>query len=246
MAQRKISLNCDMGESFGAWQMGNDAKAIAVVDMVNVACGYHAGDPMVMSQTVALALQHDVEIGAHASYPDLQGFGRRHISLSAEEITQMIIYQVGALKAICESQNSQLRYVKPHGALYHDMMQDLAIFESVVDAVSCFNLPLMVLARADNQTLLDIADHYELPLLFEAYADRSYLANGELAPKTMHNAVLSDGDDILNQVYQLVHYGRVKTLDGGYLNLEADTLCVHGDNPHAIELIHKIRRILEA
>ncbi len=245
MAQRKISLNCDMGESFGAWTMGNDSKAMPVIDMANIACGFHASDPMVMSHTVALALQHDVEIGAHPSYPDLQGFGRRHMRLAAEEITQLIIYQVGALKAICESQNTELRYVKPHGALYNDMMRDMSVFESVADAVSCFNIPLMVLAQPDNQPLLDIADRYELPLLFEAFADRAYLENGELAPRSMPGAVLKDEDDILNQVYQLVHFGKVKTLDGAQLAIEADTICVHGDNLHAIDMIHRIRRVLE-
>ncbi len=244
MARRKISLNCDMGESYGAWVMGNDSTAMPFIDMANIACGFHASDPMIMSHTVALALKHDVKIGAHPSYPDLQGFGRRHMQLSAEEITQMIIYQVGALKAICESQNTELSYVKPHGALYNDMMKDMEVFESVVDAVSCFNIPLMVLAKPDNQPLLDIADHYELPLLFEAFADRAYLQTGELAPRTRPGAVLTNEDDILNQVYQLAHVGKITTLDGNHLEVEADTLCVHGDNPHAIDLIQRIRRVL--
>ena len=245
MAKRAILLNCDMGESFGAWSMGNDTLVMPHVDMANIACGYHASDPTIMAHTVALAVRHNVKIGAHPSYPDLQGFGRRSLAMSPEEVTAMIIYQVGALKALCEAHNTELSYVKPHGALYNDMLKDLSLFDAVADAVSCFNVPLMTLAVLDNQPLLDIADRYELPLLFEAFADRRYLANGTLAPRTLPDAVITNAEDIISQVRQITQYGKVRTIEGYAIDIEADTLCVHGDNLAAIDIIKKIRTSME-
>ncbi|MEH0740903.1 5-oxoprolinase subunit PxpA [Vibrio cholerae] len=245
MAKRAILLNCDMGESFGAWSMGNDTLVMPHVDMANIACGYHASDPTIMSHTVALAVRHNVKIGAHPSYPDLQGFGRRSLAMSPEEVTAMIIYQVGALKALCEAHNTELCYVKPHGALYNDMLKDLSLFDAVADAVCCFNVPLMTLAVLDNQPLLDIADRYELPLLFEAFADRRYLANGTLAPRTLPDAVITNAEDIISQVRQITQYGKVRTIEGYAIDIEADTLCVHGDNLAAIDIIKQIRTSME-
>jgi len=171
--------------------------------MANIACGFHASDPHVMSRTIELAIQFDVMIGAHPGYPDLQGFGRRSMSFSEEEICELLIYQIGALKALCESKNAEISYVKPHGALYNDMMRDKSVFRAVVDAVSCFNVPLMILASGNNQDYLDIADAYDVPLLFEAFADRTYLANGMLTPRGQANAVLTNEEAIINQIKQL-------------------------------------------
>ncbi len=246
MKKRAITLNCDMGESFGIWRMGNDESVMPWVDMANIACGFHASDPHVMSRTIDLAIQHDVQIGAHPSYPDIQGFGRRSMSFSEEEICELLIYQIGALKALCESKNAEISYVKPHGALYNDMMANEHIFRAVADAVSCFNVPLMILASDNNQRYLDIADNYDVPLLFEAFADRTYLANGKLTPRTMPNAVLQSEEAILSQVKQIADYGKVTSSDGFVVEIEADTICVHGDNEAAIELIAKIRSLLEA
>lgn len=245
MSKRTIQLNCDMGESFGVWTMGADEEVMPWIDMANIACGFHASDPHVMSRTIDLALEHEVMIGAHPSYPDLQGFGRRSLAMNEQEVSEIILYQVGALKALCESKNGQLSYVKPHGALYNDMMSDPSIFRAVVDAVSCFNLPLMVLASANNQNYLDIADRFDVPLLFEAFADRTYLANGKLTPRSQPNAVLSSEEAILNQVRQIARYGKVTSSDGFVIPIEADTLCVHGDNPNAVSLIARIRAALD-
>ncbi|MCG6343569.1 5-oxoprolinase subunit PxpA [Vibrio fluvialis] len=245
MTTRTIKLNCDMGESFGAWKMGADDLVMPYVDMANIACGFHASDPHVMSKTIDMALQHDVMIGAHPGYPDLQGFGRRSMAFSDEEICEILIYQIGALKALCESKNAELSYVKPHGALYNDMMRDKEIFRAVVDAVSVFNVPLMILASSNNQDYLDIADSYDVPLLFEAFADRTYLANGSLTPRSMPNAVVKTEDAILSQVQQIAKYGKVTSADGFVIPIEADTLCVHGDNDEAIALIAKIRDQLD-
>ncbi len=243
--KRTITLNCDMGESFGNWKMGNDELVMPWIDMANIACGFHASDPHVMSRTIDYAIQHDVQIGAHPGYPDLQGFGRRSMSFTEEELCELIIYQVGALKALCESKNTEVSYVKPHGALYHDMMNNKDVFRAVVDAVSCFNLPLMILASSNNQEYLDIADRYDVPLLFEAFADRTYLANGKLTPRDRPNAVLKTEESIISQVRQIAEYGKITSSDGVVVAIEADTLCVHGDNAEAIELIAKIRAQLE-
>lgn len=245
MIKRSVSLNCDMGESFGSWSMGNDPAVMPYIDMANIACGFHASDPKIMSDTIKLAIKHNVEIGAHPSYPDLQGFGRRSIPLPTEEITTMLIYQIGAIKGLCESHNAELSYVKPHGALYNDMQTDMAIFEAVVDAVSSFNLPLMTLAITDNQRLLDIADKYDVPLLFEAFSDRRYQANGQLAPRSLPNAVITNEEEILDQVQQIVQYGKVRTIDGFSIALDADTICVHGDNEKSIAIIDKIRTLIK-
>lgn len=244
--KRTITLNCDMGESFGHWRMGNDEMVMPWVDMANIACGFHASDPHVMSRTIDYAIQHDVQIGAHPGYPDLQGFGRRSMSFSEEQICEILIYQIGALKALCESKNTEVTYVKPHGALYNDMMKNEDVFRAVTDAVSCFNIPLMILASGNNQRYLDIADSYDVPLLFEAFADRTYLSNGLLTPRSSPNAVLTSEDAILSQIKQIAEYGKVSTSDGAIIPIEADTICVHGDNEAAIELIAKIRAQLDA
>lgn len=246
MKKRTITLNCDMGESFGHWRMGNDEMVMPWVDMANIACGFHASDPHVMSRTIDYAIQHDVQIGAHPGYPDLQGFGRRSMSFSEEEICEILIYQIGALKALCESKNTEVTYVKPHGALYNDMMKNEDVFRAVTDAVSCFNIPLMILASGNNQRYLDIADSYDVPLLFEAFADRTYLSNGLLTPRSSPNAVLTSEDAILSQIKQIAEYGKVSASDGAIIPIEADTICVHGDNEAAIELIAKIRAQLDA
>ncbi|EEX94015.1 LamB/YcsF family protein [Vibrio orientalis CIP 102891 = ATCC 33934] len=246
MSKSTTYLNCDMGESYGSWEMGNDPAVMPHIDMANIACGFHAADPIIMNNTIRLAVAHDVKIGAHPSYPDLQGFGRRSIPMSAEEITAMIIYQVGALKALCESHNTEVTYIKPHGALYNDMQTDLTVFEAVVDAVASFELPLMTLAITDNQALLDIADSYNVPLLFEAFADRRYQANGLLAPRSIPDAVIHNRDDLLSQVQQIIRYKKVRTIDGFLIPLEADTICVHGDNEESISMIQAIRTLIKA
>lgn len=245
MKRNSISLNCDMGESYGHWKIGNDEKVMPFIDQSSIACGFHASDPIVMINTIKLALKHGVQIGAHPSYPDLQGFGRRSIPLSTEEITNMVIYQVGALKSLCESVNAEISYIKPHGALYNDMLINIQIFEAVVDAVSCFNVPLMMLAINDKQEWLDIADNYDVPLLFEAFADRRYLASGQLSPRNMPGSVMTNESEILDQVTLIARYGKVRTLDGYTISLEADTLCVHGDNQEAVNLIEKIQQTVK-
>lgn len=242
----KVLLNCDMGESYGSWTMGDDEAVMEWVDMANVACGFHASDPHVMSKTIKLANHYNTKVGAHPGYQDLVGFGRRSIPHSMREITELVCYQVGALKALCQHHGSQLHYVKPHGALYNDMMANTQIFNAVSEAVSGFGIPLMILSTANNQKFLDIADNYDLPLLLEAFADRAYLNNGQLAPRSLSGSVYTHQDDIYNQVMQIVNYGSVTTIEGERLEIEADTICVHGDNPQSIALIKRISQDINA
>ncbi|KLV08891.1 hypothetical protein ABT56_01360 [Photobacterium aquae] len=244
-----MKLNCDMGESFGSWEMGNDAAAMPWIDMANVACGFHASDPSHMAKTVELALVHGVEIGAHPGYDDKQGFGRRHIPHTSQEITQLVAYQVGALDAICRLYGATLNYVKPHGALYNDMMADPSVYEAILSAVSLLNmqrpssLSLMILARTDNRQYIAQAAKYAVPLLFEAFADRAYQSTGLLVPRSQAGSVYHDTERIRQQVAELAG-GWVTTIDNQCLKLYADTVCVHGDNEESVMLVKQLHEDL--
>lgn len=245
---KKITLNADVGESFGAWTMGLDAEVIPHVDLVNIACGFHASDPDTMRTTVQLAQQHGVGIGAHPAYPDLVGFGRRSMACSPAEIENMLLYQLGALAAICRAENTQLSHVKPHGALYNDIAQDSHKLEAVMRAVALFDvrLPLMILARSDNSAAESIAQHYGITLWFEAFADRAYQDNGLLTPRTHALAVYHQPEQILQQVTRLAQGCALTSVTGGEVLIQANTICVHGDNPQSIALIKHIKqRILQ-
>lgn len=236
----KLKLNCDMGESFGQWNMGQDEHIMPYVHMANIACGFHASDPDMMAKTIQLAQQHNVSIGAHPSYQDLLGFGRRSITHTPEQISHLVCYQVGALQNLASFYDAQIDYIKPHGALYNDMMDNLEIFEAIVQAAMPTGLPLMVLAKADNTEYLDIADEYNVPLLFEAFADRSYKDDGSLVSRQSPNALHRKSEDIFYQAMQLANFGTVTTVKGNTIEIQADTLCVHGDNEESIATIKRI------
>ncbi len=244
----RILLNCDMGESFGAWQMGDDAHAMPLIDQANLACGFHAGDPLTIQRSVALAVRHGVSIGAHPGYPDLQGFGRRHLTCSAEEVQAQVLYQLGALEAFCRAAGTQLAYVKPHGALYHDLLRSDELFNAVLAACGSFRpgLPLMVLALVDNQREQRLAAAAGVPLLFEAFADRAYQADGQLAPRRVEGAVYHDSEQILAQALAIAGGQAFADLDGQPLQLRADSLCVHGDNPESLAVLRRLRALLDA
>ncbi|WXL25053.1 5-oxoprolinase subunit PxpA [Ectopseudomonas mendocina] len=245
---KKILLNCDMGESFGAWKMGDDALAMPLVDQANLACGYHAGDPLTMQRSVALAVKHGASIGAHPAYPDLQGFGRRHISCSPEEVTALVLYQLGALEAFCKAAGTQVAYVKPHGALYNDLVRDDALFNAVLAACRAFRqgLPLMVLALADNRREQQLAEAAGVPLLFEAFADRAYLPDGQLAPRRLEGAVHKDSQRILEQALLIAQGAPFVDINGNPLQLHADSLCVHGDNAESLAVLRRLRASLDS
>ncbi|MCC5856308.1 MAG: 5-oxoprolinase subunit PxpA [Idiomarina sp.] len=239
----RLLLNADLGESFGAWQMGADAQVMPLIDCANIATGFHASDPVTMRRTVALAVKHKVQIGAHPAYPDKEGFGRRAMQCSPEEITAMLLFQLGALHAMCLAEGGQLAYVKPHGALYHDMMRNPKVFDAILDALQAWNtdLPLVVLATAEIAALQERAQRRGISLWPEAFADRAYLASGQLVPRDQPGAVLVTKAAILAQVDTLATTGQVVTQDGPRIQVPAVTLCVHGDNDEAVALIADIR-----
>jgi UPF0271 protein len=241
-----IKLNCDLGESFGAWQMGLDAQVMPLIDQANVACGFHAGDPTVLVNTLKQAKQHQVQIGAHPSYDDKQGFGRRSVKMNADELKHLLWYQIAAVDGVAKSLGLELSYVKPHGALYNDMMASPALLDTVMQAVASYHKPLklMLLATASATEHKLLAKGYQLELLFEAFADRRYKNDGSLTPRSQAGSVL-DHQAALAQVQQLLQSGTVQSDTGRSVAISADTLCVHGDNPAAVALVQSIRQLLD-
>ncbi|MGQ8363843.1 5-oxoprolinase subunit PxpA [Glaciecola sp. 1036] len=240
-----MKLNADLGESYGNWQHNHDADIMPYIDMANVACGYHAGDALTMQKTIELAKLYGVVIGAHPSYPDLQGFGRRSMRIPAQELGAMLHAQLATLDGMAKCQQTQIGYVKPHGALYNDMMRNLDIFEDVVAAMASFyvRLPLMIQALADREPYQEIANKYQIELLFEAFADRRYTDRGFLQARSFPNSVLNN-EQTLEQAVMLITEGQVLTDAGTHIMLKADTICVHGDNPEALSVVQKIRQML--
>ena len=239
-------INCDMGESFGSWTMGQDVLIMQYIDMANIACGMHASDPTVMKKTVQLAIKHNVKIGAHPGYPDLQGFGRRHIAMSPEELESYIIYQLGALQGICISEGTEISYVKPHGALYNDMMRDDDIFNTLLTSIAKYNpaLPLMIMAVPDKQRYIEMANKLGITLIFEAFIDRTYQSNGRLTPRSADFSVFETLNEMLIQANNLLSHRKVISPDGDSISIEADTLCIHGDGKLALELAKALRQRL--
>ncbi|PAU80564.1 hypothetical protein CK501_09025 [Halovibrio salipaludis] len=241
-----LLLNADMGESFGPWRMGWDEALMAVVDLANVACGFHASDQDHMRKTVRLAAEHGVTVGAHPGYPDLVGFGRRSLRCSADEVQNLVLYQVGALAAFCRAEGVALQYVKPHGALYNDMMHRPEVLEAVLDAVRSFDpqLRLMVMATGDNRRVQQLAGAYGVDIWLEAFADRAYDSKGYLVSRSEPGSVHSGEERILEQASRIARGEPVSAFDGSSVTLDADVLCVHGDNPESIAAVRRIRRIL--
>lgn len=243
-----MKLNCDLGESYGAWTMGQDELIMPLIDMANVACGFHGGDPLTLRNTIALAAHHGVSVGAHPSYHDLVGFGRRSIPHTHEEIHALLLYQLGALEGICRSESLQLDYVKPHGALNNDMMRDASLLEAVMTAVRTYRagLPLMIPVTMDHQEHQALAERCGVPLLLEAFADRAYDDQGQLVRRSEPGAVLHDPEHIVQQALSFAHQGGVTSVSGRWLDLPADSLCVHGDNRSALDAVKAIRAALRA
>ncbi|MBS3803216.1 MAG: 5-oxoprolinase subunit PxpA, partial [Oleiphilaceae bacterium] len=218
-----MKLNCDLGESYGSWIMGQDERVMPLIDMANIACGFHASDPSIMAKTVALAARYDVAIGAHPSYHDLVGFGRRSIAHTPEQIRALIWYQLGALAGICQARNLTLSYVKPHGALNNDMMRDPALLETVMAAMAAYQpgLTLMIPASSDYPAHTELAERYELPLMLEAFADRAYDDHGRLVPRAQPGAVHDSLETIVAQALAFAQNGGVYTQNGRWLDLPA-------------------------
>lgn len=240
-----MKLNCDMGESFGPWAMGADEALMPHVDMANIACGAHASDPVTMARTVELAVEHQVQIGAHPGYPDKEGFGRRPFPLHGAALSAHLLYQLGALDGLCRHHQTRIAHIKPHGALYNQMMRDEAIMHAVFDAARSFDpaIPVVVQAGGDHSNARHRAHaaQFGLHLIFEAFADRAYTADGLLMPRTEPGAVHSEVSVIVAQARELIEHAQVTTPDGQKLRIEADTLCLHGDNPLSLAVAKALR-----
>jgi len=243
-----IDLNCDLGESFGAYSLGMDSDIIASVSSVNIACGFHAGDPQVMGRTVKLAREHGVGIGAHPGFPDLLGFGRRDMACSLEEIGAYLTYQIGALQAFCAVHGTRLRHVKPHGALYNQMVGNEALVRTVARTIAGIDRDLMLvgLAGQDSARLAAIAGEEGIAMVFEAFPDRAYTPQGTLVSRRQPGAVIHDPEEAAARALQMVREGVVLAVDGTAVALAAQTLCVHGDNPQGVALAAAIRGRLQA
>jgi len=240
-----IDLNCDMGESFGAWTMGDDARVMPWVSSVNIACGFHAGDFMTMQRTVILAAEHGVAIGAHVSLPDLQGFGRREMAVTPNEAYAMTLYQIGALQAFAQAAGTRLRHVKPHGALYNMAARDAKLAAAIARAVRDFDPSLRLFGLA-NSALIDAGIAAGIPVAAEAFADRRYRPDGSLQPRREPDAVIQESDEAIAQAMAMAREGQVRAVDGSIVALQADTLCVHGDGEHAVAFARQLRAALEA
>jgi UPF0271 protein len=245
---KKIDLNCDMGESFGAYAMGMDEAVIRHITSANIACGWHAGDPLVMNKTVKMAVENHVGVGAHPGYPDLKGFGRRNMDCTTDEIRNYVIYQIGALQAFCRVHGSRLRHVKPHGALYLTAVVNEDVARAVAEAIVSVDPDLwyVALAGAKGEMMRRIGEQMGLKVVYEAFPDRAYTAEGNLVSRRLPGAVIKEPDLVAERALLMANEGMVKAIDGTVVPLSVQTLCVHGDTPSAVDLVKSIRRVLEA
>jgi UPF0271 protein len=234
-----------MGESFGIYKMGLDKEIMPFIDMANLACGFHASDPVTMHKSIEMAKEHGVEIGSHPAYPDLVGFGRHEMNCSQEEIVSFIIYQLGALDALCRSYEQKVTYVKPHGALYNSMMKDENIFKSIAKAISKYDssIKLMILSSTKNSYYQELAQKYNIELLYEVFADRAYTDEGFLLSRTEKGAVISTKKEVVKRAKLLFEKHIIQTINGKELKLKADSICVHGDNESALKLIKSLHKL---
>ncbi|MCQ9290939.1 5-oxoprolinase subunit PxpA [Staphylococcus hyicus] len=240
---RKVDLNCDLGESFGNYTIGNDYKVIPLITSANVACGFHAGDPMVIQKTVHLAKENEVSVGAHPGFPDLQGFGRRNLDMTHDDIYSMLIYQIGAVRAFCNLHDVPLNHVKPHGALYQMGAKDRAIARVIAQAVFDID-PNLIFVGLSQSYLIEEAQKVGLQTASEVFADRRYEANGQLVSRKHNHAVIEDTEEAISQVVKMVTQGTVTATNGEDIHIKADTICVHGDGAHALEFVKQIRDAL--
>lgn len=240
-----VDLNSDLGESFGAYKIGNDAEILKTVTSANVACGFHAGDPQVMYRTVKTALECGCAIGAHPGMPDLVGFGRRKMDITAEEAYTIVIYQIGALQGFAKTFGATLQHVKPHGALYNMAAGNTMLAEAIANAIYDID-PTLILFGLAGSELIKAGDVIGLKTASEVFADRSYQEDGSLTPRSLPGAMITDEEQSMAQVLRMVKEGVVTTLSGKEIEVKADTICVHGDGPKALAFTQKIRTELEA
>lgn len=242
---KKVDLNCDLGESFGAYTIGLDARVIPHISSANVACGYHAGDPAVMRKTVAMAARAGVAVGAHPGFPDLVGFGRRNMTVSPDEAYEYMLYQLGALSAFAKAAGVRLQHVKPHGALYNMAGKDAALAAAIARAIYDFD-PSLILLGLSGSAMLTEGEKLGLRCAKEVFADRGYNEDGSLVSRKLPGAMITDENLAIERVLRMLEHGEVEAVTGKVIPIEADSVCVHGDNEHAVEFVTKIRAAIEA
>lgn len=240
----RVDLNSDLGESFGRWELGADSEILTLVTSANVACGMHAGDPCVMRRTVANAAENHVAVGAHPGYPDLQGFGRRHLSLSADEAYAYVLYQAGALAGMCRAQGVPLVHVKPHGALYNDAARDAQLARAIAEAVRDLD-PALVLVGLPGSELERAASEQGLRFAAEFFCDRGYRADGSLVPRSEPGALVESEDEVVARTVRAATQHVVESVTGETVPARADTVCLHGDGAHAVAFARRVRSALE-
>ncbi len=239
----QVDLNCDLGESFGRYQLGEQQEILKYVTSANVACGFHAGDPTVMRETVKLAIDHGVKIGAHPGLPDLNGFGRRNMNITPQEGYDMVVYQIGALQAFLTIHNETMQHVKPHGALYQMASKDRELAEAIAQAVYDVS-PSLVLFGLSGSELTRAGEKRGLRTAHEVFADRTYQADGSLTSRSQADALIIDQEHSVSQVVKMVTEGKVTSQQQTEVSLQADTICIHGDGVHAVEFAKYINETL--
>jgi len=239
-----IDINCDMGESYGNFKVGNDETIFPHITSCNIACGFHGGDPTTIDKTILQAIKHGVRIGAHPSYPDLMGFGRRNMDLSAEELHALIRYQVSALKGMTESLGGQLSYVKPHGALYNTAANSIIVSKTILNAVRSLDKKIAVMGLAGS-VMEQIARVKKIPFIAEAFADRQYTDEGKLQSRREKGAVIHDPFKGAEQVISIVKDQRVISNTGNFIPIQAQSICIHGDNPSAVGILLQIEHLMK-
>ncbi len=240
-----IDVNSDLGESYGVWTLGDDEAMLGIVTSANVACGFHAGDPSVLRATCAHAVRYDVAIGAQVSYPDLLGFGRRHLDMTPDELRDAVLYQLGALDAFAQVTGSEIAYVKPHGALYHVAATHPSAAEAIVAAAAEYDPSLAILGLPGSE-LLAAADAAGLDAVPEAFADRAYRPDGGLVPRREAGSVLTDPDDVAERAVRIATDNEIVAIDGSVISIRARSICVHGDTPGSVDLARAVRSALDA
>ena len=241
--KRTIDLNSDMGEGFGVWEMGDDFVLLDYIDSTNIACGWHAGDPERMKNLVAAAIEKNVYIGAHPSLPDLLGFGRREMAITPNDAYNYVLYQAGALQAFIRAQGGKLHHVKPHGALYNQAAKDINLARAIAQAIKDLGDGIILYGLASS-CYVEAAQEVGVSLWQEVFADRRYTPEGYLVPRKQANALIETEDEAIKQVLRMANESEVVALDGAIVKVQADTLCIHGDGPSALDFVRKIRPLL--
>lgn len=240
-----IDLNCDLGESFGSYRCGMDEEILPYISSANVACGFHASDPLVMARTVEAAGRNHVSIGAHPGYPDLVGFGRRNMSVSPEELKAMVQYQVGALQAFCRANHIKMQHVKPHGAMYNMAGKDEKLAMAICEGIQEVD-PELILLGLSGSEMLRAAERIGLPCAKEVFADRAYEEDGSLVNRRKEGAMITDEEQAISRVIRMIKEKKVQAITGKDIPIEAQSVCVHGDGPKALAFVRRIREALEA